>query len=88
MFHGDYLSFPVGDSIATLPAGGSVTVGRRNLSELTTDRLGEKKRWRDIIAYGAVLISDERIAWVEPVLREPQAAPPPAPAPDDTPDAP
>jgi tetratricopeptide (TPR) repeat protein len=93
MFHGDYLSFPVGDSVATLPAGKSITVGRRNLGELTTDRLGEKKRWRDIIAYGAVLISDERIAWLAPVPREPakdaqeeEATPDTDKAPD-TPDA-
>lgn len=75
MFLGDYLSFPVGKSAAILPAGGKVQFDRHNLTDLTVDRLGEKKHWRDLIAYGAVIITDERIAWVEPVNRELPAPP-------------
>jgi len=65
MFKGDYLSFPVGDTIALLKAGQSIKVGRKNISELTEDRFGSPKKFRDIIDYAAVIISDELITWVD-----------------------
>ncbi|MCK5844193.1 MAG: hypothetical protein KAG97_05750, partial [Victivallales bacterium] len=66
MFKGDYISFPIGDSVATLPAGECVEVGRKNISAVTKEKLGAEKKWKDIIEYGAILISDELIAWVAP----------------------
>jgi hypothetical protein len=66
MFKGDYISFPIGDSVATLPAGEQVEVGRKNISGITKEKLGVEKKWKDIIEYGAILISDELIAWVAP----------------------
>ncbi|MCF6176901.1 MAG: hypothetical protein L3J71_14165 [Victivallaceae bacterium] len=66
MFKGDYISFPVGATQARLPAGKSITVGRRDISDVTIEKLGTKKQFKDIIDYAAVLISDEIITWVEP----------------------
>jgi tetratricopeptide (TPR) repeat protein len=66
MFKGDYISFPVGATQAKLPAGQSITVGRRDISDVTIEKLGTKKQFKDIIDYAAVLISDEIITWVEP----------------------
>lgn len=66
MFKGDYISFPIGDSVATLPAGEQVEVGRKNISDVTKEKLGVEKKWKDIIEYGAIIISDELIAWVAP----------------------
>ena len=66
MFKGDYISFPIGSSVATLPPGDQVEVGRRNIADITKEKLGTEKRWKDIIEYGAVLLSDEQIAWVAP----------------------
>ncbi len=66
MFKGDYISFPVGVTQAKLPAGKSITVGRRDISDITIEKLGVKKQFKDIIDYAAVLISDEIITWVEP----------------------
>jgi tetratricopeptide (TPR) repeat protein len=71
MFKGDYISFPVGDSTALLPAGSSVTAGRQNISDITKESIGSVKKWKDIIEYGAVLISDEVITWVPPALKPP-----------------
>jgi len=65
MFKGDYISFPVGETISVLKAGQTVKVGRKNISELTEDRFGSPKKFKDIIEYAAVLISDEVITWVE-----------------------
>lgn len=66
MFKGDYISFPVGTTQARLPAGKSVEVGRRDISDITVEKLGTKKQFKDIIDYAAVLISDEIITWIEP----------------------
>jgi tetratricopeptide (TPR) repeat protein len=66
MFRGDYMSFPVGESVALLPADSSVTVGRQNISDITRENIGSVKKWKDIIEYGAVLISDEVITWLPP----------------------
>ena len=66
MFKGDYISFPVGESVAMLPPGESVEVGRENISGITEEKLGTVKKWKDIIEYGAILISDEIIAWIAP----------------------
>ncbi|NOY74326.1 MAG: hypothetical protein GXP32_00855 [Kiritimatiellaeota bacterium] len=66
MFKGDYVSFPIGDSVAVLRPGEQVEVGRKNISGVTREKLGTEKKWKDIIEYGAVLISDELIAWVAP----------------------
>ena len=66
MFKGDYVSFPIGDSVAILPAGEQVEVGRKNISDMTKEKLGVEKKWKDIIEYGAILISDELIAWIAP----------------------
>jgi tetratricopeptide (TPR) repeat protein len=74
MFKGDYISFPVGATQARLPAGKSITVGRRDISDVTIEKLGTKKQFKDIIDYAAVLISDEIITWVEPrpaVIKKP-----------------
>jgi tetratricopeptide (TPR) repeat protein len=65
MFKGDYISFPVGETVAVLKAGESVTVGRRNITDITQEKLGSVKKFKDIIEYAAVLISDEVITWVE-----------------------
>ena len=69
MFIGDYVSFPVGDSVAKLDPGETVTVGRENIGDVTLEKLGVEKKWKDIIEYGAVLISDEAIAWISPAPR-------------------
>ncbi|OGV39888.1 MAG: hypothetical protein A2020_15830 [Lentisphaerae bacterium GWF2_45_14] len=75
MFKGDYVSFPVGDTVALLKAGESITVGRRNISAVTQENLGSPRKFKDIIDYAAVLISDELISWVEsktaPQIKEP-----------------
>jgi hypothetical protein len=74
MFKGDYISFPVGATQATLPAGKTLTVGRRDISDVTIEKLGTRKQFKDIIDYAAVLISDEIITWVEPrpaVIKKP-----------------
>ncbi|HBC88913.1 MAG TPA: hypothetical protein DCZ94_18375 [Lentisphaeria bacterium] len=73
MFKGDYISFPVGESVALLGAESSVTVGRQNINEITKDNLGSVKKWKDIIEYGAVLISDEVITWVPPAPKSAEA---------------
>ena len=65
MFKKDYISFPVGETVALLKAGESVTVGRQYISGVTKDKLGMVKKFKDIIEYAAVLISDETILWVE-----------------------
>ncbi len=65
MFKGDYISFPVGETVSLLKAGQSVKVGRKNISELTEDRFGTPKKFKDIIEYAAVIISDELITWVD-----------------------
>jgi hypothetical protein len=65
MFKGDYISFPVGETKALLKAGESVTVGRQNITDITKEKLGSVKEFKDIIEYAAVLISDEVITWVE-----------------------
>lgn len=77
MFKGDYVTFPVGKTVATIPKGESVTVGRRHISAVTKEKLGEEKEFEDIIEYAAVLISDEMITWLEPkaaVISEVDAA--------------
>lgn len=79
MFIGDYITFPVGESVAVLPPQETVTVGRKNISDVTEEKLGTVKKWKDIIEYGAVLISDELIAWVAPQTRGPMQEPPPEP---------
>ena len=70
MFIGDYVTFPVGKSIAVIRPGETVQVGRQNINELTENKVGTIKDWNDIIEYGAILISDELITWVTPVTRE------------------
>ncbi len=65
MFKGDYVSFPVGETVALLKAGENITVGRQNITDITKDKIGTVKEFKDIIDYAAVLISDEVIAWVE-----------------------
>ncbi|HCE42506.1 MAG TPA: hypothetical protein DET40_03040 [Lentisphaeria bacterium] len=71
MFKGDYMSFPIGDSVALLSAGTSVNFGRQNISDITKENLGSTKKWKDIIEFGAVLISDEVITWVPPAPKPP-----------------
>lgn len=66
MFKGDYVSFPVGETLASLPPGKTVEIGRRDITEFTKSHFGTEKRYKDIIAYAAVLISDEAILWIEP----------------------
>ncbi|OGV56031.1 MAG: hypothetical protein A2017_13640 [Lentisphaerae bacterium GWF2_44_16] len=73
MFQGDYISFPVGDTVALLKAGESVTVGRKNINDITKEKLGSVKKFKDIIDYAAVIISDETITW----LSSKPAMPPP-----------
>ena len=70
MFIGDYVTFPVGKSIAVIRPGETVQVGRQNINDLTKKKIGTIKEWNDIIEYGAILISDELIAWVTPTTRE------------------
>lgn len=67
MFKGDYVTFTVGESIATLKTGQKVKLERKDITELTKQELGEAKQFEDIVEYGAVLISDEVITWVPPV---------------------
>jgi hypothetical protein len=81
MFRGDYMSFPVGESVALLPAASSVNFGRQNISDITRDNIGSVKKWKDIIEYGAVLISDEVITWLPPAPK-PLADTPAADEPD------
>lgn len=71
MFKGDYMSFPIGESTALLPASSSVNVGRQNISDITKDNIGSVKKWKNIIEYGAVLISDEVITWLPPAPKPP-----------------
>jgi hypothetical protein len=40
-----------------------------NIGDVTLEKLGVEKKWKDIIEYGAVLISDEAIAWISPAPR-------------------
>ena len=65
MFKGDYISFPVGETLAALPPGRSVEIGRRGIGEVSERILGVKKKFKDIIEYAAVVISDETISWIE-----------------------
>ena len=65
MFKGDYISFPVGETLAVLPPGRSVEIGRRGIGEVSERILGVKKKFKDIIEYAAVVISDETISWIE-----------------------
>lgn len=71
MFIGDYVSFPIGESVAVLKAGEKVQVGRKNISDITKEKIGTEKQWKDIIEYGAILVSDELIAWVAPATPGP-----------------
>ncbi len=75
MFRGDYMSFPVGESVALLPAASSVNFGRQNISDITKENIGSVKKWKDIIEYGAVLISDEVITWLPPAPKPPADTP-------------
>jgi hypothetical protein len=65
MFKGDYISFPVGETLSILKSGEEVTVGRENITGITKEKLGEVKEFKDIIDFAAVLISDEVITWVD-----------------------
>jgi len=84
MFKGDFITFPAGDAVAVLKSGETMEVGRQKIGELTKDQLGKEKEWKDVIEYGAVLISDEAITWVAPQKLD-AAPPPPAPAQPPTP---
>ncbi len=64
MFKGDYVAFPVGETVATLQAGESIEFGRRHIAEVTKEKLGAEKAFKDIIQCAAVLISDETITWI------------------------
>lgn len=66
MFKGDYVTFPIGETVSLLPAGDSIKVGKQDIGGITEDKLGAEKSFKDVIEYAAVLISDEVIAWVEP----------------------
>jgi tetratricopeptide (TPR) repeat protein len=66
MFKGDYITFPVGDTLSLVKAQEKISVGRRNISDITEKKLGEEKEFKDIIEYAGVLISDEMILWIEP----------------------
>ncbi len=66
MMKGDYLSFPVANSVAQIPSGQSITFGGINISYITKQNLGTEKKWKDAVEYGAILISDELITWVTP----------------------
>ena len=65
MFRQDYISFPVGETLAVLVPGRTVEIGRRNIGDVSERILGVKKKFRDIIEYAAVMISDESISWIE-----------------------
>lgn len=65
MFRGDYISFPVGETTATLKSGETMVAGRQNINEITKDKLGSVKKFKDIIDYAAVIISDEVISWID-----------------------
>lgn len=65
MFKGDYISFPVGETTATLKSGETMVVGRQNISDITKDKLGSVKKFKDIIDYAAVIVSDELISWID-----------------------
>ncbi len=71
MFRGDYLTFPFGSPVALIPAGKSVVFGKENISEITEDLLGQARKWKDAIEFGAVLISDELVTWTPP-MRSPE----------------
>jgi tetratricopeptide (TPR) repeat protein len=77
MFHGDYVSFPVGETVALLKAGESVSVGRQNISDATKESLGSVRKFKDIIECAAVIISDETLAWVEAGASRPGDPEPP-----------
>lgn len=64
MFKGDYVTFPVGETIANLKAGESIEFGRRHISDVTKEKLNSEKEFKDIIQCAAVMISDESINWV------------------------
>lgn len=68
MFKGDYVSFPVGETVALLNPGQSIEIGRKNINDLTENLFGTRKKFKDIIEYAAVMISDESICWVESKL--------------------
>lgn len=65
MFKNDYISFPVGETVSVLRPQETVSIGRKNISQLTEDRFGMKKKFKDIVEYAAVVISDEAILWIE-----------------------
>ncbi len=65
MFKKDYISFPVGETLALLKPGQTVEIGRRNIGEVSENILGMKKKFKDIIEFAAVMISDETISWIE-----------------------
>ncbi len=65
MIQGDYLSFPVGDTVALLKAGDTASLGRKNINDITRERFGTVKKFKDIIDYAAVVISDEVVCWVD-----------------------
>jgi hypothetical protein len=65
MFKGDYMSFPVGETVSVLKPGETLKVGRQNISDLTKERFGTAKAFKDIIEYAAVVISDELITWID-----------------------
>ena len=64
MFKGDYVSFPVGETIATLKAGESIEFGRGSITDVTKEKLDSEKQFKDIIQCAAVMISDESINWI------------------------
>lgn len=64
MFNGDYISFPIGETLAVLPPGRSAELGRRDVGDVSEQNLGVRKKFDDIIEYAAVLISDETISWI------------------------
>jgi hypothetical protein len=70
MFKGDYLCLTAGESLAVLPPGASITVGKTNINEITKNNLGAVKKWKDIVEYGAIIISDEIITWAAPMPPE------------------
>ncbi len=65
MFRKDYISFPVGETLALLNPGQTIEIGRRNIGEVSEKILGVKKKFKDIIEFAAVIISDETISWIE-----------------------
>jgi len=72
-FSGDYVSFPIGETLAVLKTGETNTVGRKNITEITEETLGSVKKFKDIIEFAAVVISDELITWAEPKTAGPVA---------------